>query len=184
MHLIVTQPADLPPLIIPLMFKFILQLLALVFAISMIDKGYTRWKFSKDNRMSKQEIKDEYRQRNGDPKIKAKIKQLQQQLRKKTTSLKHVKTADVVITNPTHLAVVLKYDRGLMPAPKVVCKAQGELVKNIKLLAKRHQIPIIENKKFARALFATVDLNQWISREHFPLAAMIFREIYRQKDIT
>ena len=90
----------------------------------------------------------------------------------------------MVITNPTHLAVVLKYDRGLMPAPKVVCKAQGELVKHVKLLAARHQIPIIENKAFARTLFASVELNQWINREHFPIAAMIFREIYRHKVIS
>ena len=150
----------------------------------MIDKLYTRWKFAKDNRMSKQELKDEYRQREGDPKIKAKIKQLQQQLRQKTASLEQIKTADVIITNPTHLAIALKYDRGLMPAPKVVCKAQGELVKHVRLLAARHQIPLIENKPFARALFATTDLNQWIGREHFPIAAMIFRDIFRQRIIN
>lgn len=176
-----TPPADFPYFIMALLSKLVLQLLALLFAWSAIDKIYTRWKFAKDNRMSKQEIKDEYRQREGDPKIKSKIKQLQQQLRQKTASLENVKTADVVITNPTHLAVVLKYDRGVMPAPKVVCKARGELVKQVKELAVRHHIPIIENKLFARALFATVDLNQWINREHFPIAAMILREIYQQK---
>ena len=178
-----TEPNNIQSLLMGLLFKIILQLLTLLFLLAIIDKLYTRWKFSKDNRMSKQELKDEYRQREGDPKIKAKIKQLQQQQRKKNASLEQVKTADVVITNPTHLAIVLKYDRGLMPAPKVVCKVQGELVNHVKLLATRHQIPIIENKLFARALFATVDLNQWISREHFPIAAMIFREIYRQKII-
>ena len=131
--------------------------------------------------MSKQELKDEYRQREGDPKIKSKIKQLQHQLRQKTASLEQIKTADVVITNPTHLAIVLKYDRGLMPAPKVVCKVQGELVKQVKLLAARHQVPIIENKPLARVLFATSDVNQWVHREHFPMVASIFRDIYRQK---
>ena len=159
-----------------------LQLLVLLFALAIIDKLYTRWKFGKDNRMSKQELKDEYRQREGDPKIKSKMKQLQHQLRQKTASLEHVKTADVVITNPTHLAVVLKYDRGLMPAPKVVCKAQGELVKQVKLLAARHHVPIIENKPLARLLFATSDLNQWVNREHFPMVASIFRDIYRKRN--
>ena len=110
------------------------------------------------------------------------MKQLQHQLRQKTASLEHVKTADVVITNPTHLAVVLKYDRGLMPAPKVVCKAQGELVKQVKLLAARHHVPIIENKPLARLLFATSDLNQWVNREHFPMVASIFRDIYRKRN--
>ena len=179
-----TAPSHYPFLLMGLLPKFILQLLTLLFAMAIIDKLYTQWKFAKDNRMSKQELKDEYRQPEGDPKIKSKIKQLQQQQRQKTASLKNVKTADVVITNPTHLAVVLKYDRGLMPAPKVVCKAQGELVKHVKLLAARHQIPIIENKAFARTLFASVELNQWINREHFPIAAMIFREIYRHKVIS
>lgn len=176
-----TSPAKLPSLLMSLLGKILLQLIALLFALALIDKLYTRWKFAKDHRMSKQELKDEYRQREGDPKIKAKIKQLQQQLRQKTASLEQVKSADVVITNPTHLAIALKYDKTLMPAPQVVCKARGELAKQVKLIAARHQIPMIENKLFARALYATTDLNQWIHREHFPVAAMIFREIYQQR---
>lgn len=178
---IITTPSHFLPLLTSLVSVFMLQLLILFFAVATIDKLYTHWKFGNDQRMSKQEVKDEYRQREGDPTIKAKIKQLQQKLRKKTASLDRVKTADVVITNPTHLAIVLKYDRHLMPAPTVVCKVQGDLVKRVKLLAARHQIPIIENKTFARALFSNVDLNQSISREHFPIAAMIFRDIYRQR---
>ena len=90
--------------------------------------------------MSKQEVKDEYKQKEGDPKIKNKIRQLQHQLRQKTASLKQVKTADVVITNPTHLAIALKYERGVMPAPKVVCKAQGEMVVQVKEIARKNGI--------------------------------------------
>ena len=176
-----TNPVDYPVLLVQLLSNIILQLLILLFALAFIDTLYTRWTFHKDNRMSKQEIKDDYRQREGCPKIKAKMKQLQYQLRQKTASLAQIETADVVITNPTHLAVVLKYERGLMPAPKVVCKAEGELVKQVKKLAQRHQIPIIENKPLARLLFATSDLNQWIAREHFPMVASIFRDIYRQR---
>ena len=176
-----TNPANLPSLMVPLLSKIMLQLLVLLFALAILDALYTRWKFGKDNRMSKQDLKEEYRQREGDPKIKSKIKQLQYQLRQKTASLEKVKTADVVITNPTHFAVVLKYDRGLMPAPKVVCKAQGELVKQVKRLAKRHHVPIIENKPLARLLFAASDLNQWVNREHFPMVAAVFRDIYRKK---
>lgn len=178
------SPTSAPGLLMSLISKLVLQLLGLLFAIAFIDKIYTRWKFAKDNRMSKQEIKDEYRQREGDPKIKAKIKQIQHQLRQKNASLEQVKTADVVITNPTHLAIALKYDRSSMPAPKVVCKAQGDLVSHIKRLAVRHNIPIIENKLFARALFATTSLNKWISKEHFPVAARIFRDLYRQREMA
>jgi len=179
----ITDPANFPILIMHLLLKIVLQLIVLLFALAVMDKLYTRWKYGKDNRMSKQELKDEYKQREGDPKIKAKIRQLQQQQRQKTASLEKVKTADVIITNPTHLAIALKYERGVMPAPQVVCKAQGEMVRQVKTLAARYQIPIIENKFFARALFATVELNQWISRDHFPVAAMIFREIYQQKTV-
>ena len=176
-----STPTHYPRLISALLSKILLQILALLFALAMIDKYYTSWKFGKDQRMSKQELKDEYRQREGDPKIKARIKQLQHQLRQKTASIEQVKTADVVITNPTHLAIALKYDRTCMPAPKIVCKVQGDLVKHVKLLAARHRVPIIENKSLARLLFVASDLNQWVQREHFPMVAMVFRDVYRQK---
>ena len=179
-----TSPELYPSLLIALLSKVILQLLVILFALAFLDTLYTRWKFGQDHRMSKQEVKDEYRQREGDPKIKAKIKQLQHQLRQKTTSLEHVKTADVVITSSTLLAVVLKYDRGLMPAPQVVCKAQGDLVKQVKRLAHDHHVAIIENKALAEILFAALGLNQWIHRDHFPKVAALFRDIYRQKAIS
>ncbi|KTD35773.1 flagellar biosynthetic protein FlhB [Legionella nautarum] len=180
--LLLTQsPQEHPNLIMHLILKLVLQLLLLLLALAMLDKLYTSWKYKKDNRMTKQEVKDEYRQREGDQKIKSKIKQLQQQLRQKNASLNQIKTADVLITNPTHLAIALKYERGSMPAPKVVFKARGEFANQARILAKRHQIPIIQNKPFAQALFARVELNQWISSEHFPVAALIFREIYRQR---
>ncbi|HBI21204.1 MAG TPA: hypothetical protein DDY37_01220 [Legionella sp.] len=174
-------PAEYPRVIIALLSKIMLQIVAVLFALAIVDKYYTSWKFGKDQRMSKQELKDEYRQREGDPKIKAKSKQLQHQLRQKTASMEQVKTADVVITNPTHLAIALKYDRNCMPAPKIVCKVQGDLVKQVKSLAARHHVPIIENKSLARLLFVASDLNQWVKREHFPMVAMIFRDVYRQK---
>ncbi|MBA2655968.1 MAG: EscU/YscU/HrcU family type III secretion system export apparatus switch protein [Tatlockia sp.] len=175
-------PTEHPLLIINLTIKLLLQLLSLLFVLALVDKIYSRWKFNKDNRMTKHELKEEYRQREGDPKIKVKIKQLQQQLRQRTSALNQVKQADVVVINPSHLAIALKYERNTMPAPKIVCKAQGELAKQVKILAKRHNIPLIQNKAFARALFARSELNQWIGQEHFPVAAQIFREIYRQRE--
>lgn len=181
LHLVLTQPIQDPEFMMGFLLKTIFQLVLLLTLIAILDKFYTRWKFNKDQRMSKQEIKDEYKQKEGDPKIKQKIKQLQHQLRQKTASLNQVKSADVVITNPTHLAVALQYDRAVMPAPKVVCKAQGDMVSQVKELAKKHGVPIIENKAFARMLFQTIELNQWISRELFPVAADIFREIYQHR---
>jgi flagellar biosynthetic protein FlhB/flagellar biosynthetic protein FliR/FlhB len=182
--LMVVSPLKHPDLIMHLLLKLVLQMLSLLFILALLDKIYLSWKYKKDNRMTKQEVKDEYRQREGDPKIKFKIKQLQQQLRQKTAALEQVKTADVVITNPTHLALALKYDRQSMPAPKIVCKAQGEFAARVRTLAQQNKVPIIQNKAFARALFATAELNQWISQEHFPMAAAIFREIYRQRELA
>ncbi|MDR3443398.1 MAG: EscU/YscU/HrcU family type III secretion system export apparatus switch protein [Legionella sp.] len=181
LQLALTPPSQHPVLFMHFLLKLMFQLLLLLAALAVIDKLYTRWNYAKDQKMSKQEVKDEYKQREGDPKVKSKIKQLQQQLRQKTASLKQVKTADVVITNPTHLAIALKYDRGSMPAPQVVCKAKGEMVVQVKELARKHGVPIIENKFFARMLYHSVDLNQWISKELYPIAAGIFKEIYARK---
>lgn len=176
-----TTPGHLPNHLMHFLLKTVFHLILVLCCIAIIDKGHTLWKYKKDNRMSKQEVKDEHKQREGDPKIKAKIKQLQLQLRQKTASLSQVKTADVVVTNPTHLAIALRYDKQVMPAPKVVCKAQGEMVREVKALAKKHNIPIIEHKTLARALHQSIDLNQWISADLFPVAADIFRTIYKQR---
>lgn len=176
-----TAPAEGLLLFMGVCFKILLQLTSLLTALGFIDLLYSRWQFAKNQRMSKQELKDEFKQREGDPIVKSKIRQLQQQLRSKTASLAEVQYADVVITNPTHLAIALKYDKGIMPAPKVVCKAQGLLAQEVKLLAQKYQIPMIEHKLFARTLFASIELNQWIKKEHFPVAAMIFRDLYQNK---
>lgn len=167
-----------------LMMRFILntslQIILILVLLALVDKKFTHWKFNKDQRMSKQEVKEEYRQKEGDPKIKNKIRQLQFQLRQKTAALQQIKTADVIITNPTHIAIALKYERGAMPAPKVVFKAQNKMVGPIKELARKYSIPIVENKLLARMLHYSTDLNQYINKELFPLTAQVFRELYRQ----
>lgn len=179
-----TAPTEAPRLFMHFLLSSLFQLLLVLSLIALIDKGYTLWKYQKDQRMSKQEVKDEHKQREGDPKIKAKIKQLQQQLRQKTASLQQVKNADVVITNPTHLAVALQYDRALMPAPKVICKVSGEMVLSVKKIAQKHHIPVLENKAFARALYQNIALNQCISHDLYPIAAGIFRDIYKQRALA
>jgi flagellar biosynthetic protein FlhB/flagellar biosynthetic protein FliR/FlhB len=159
-----------------------LQLVALLLALAFIDKKFTLWKFSKEQRMSKHDLKEEYKQKEGDPKIKNKIRQLQAQLRQKTAALKQVKTADVIVTNPSHIAIALKYERGLMPAPKVIYKAQNKMVVQVKELARKYNIPVIEHKILARMLHHSTDLNQYIHKDLFPLTAELFRELYRQSD--
>lgn len=169
-----------PSLFAHLILKVAFHLLAFLLIIALIDLLYSRWSFAKEQRMSKHDIKEEYKQREGDPKVKSKIKQLQRELRRKTTSLQHLKNADVIITNPTHLAIALAYDRNTMPAPKVVCKAQDMMVIEVKKIARKYGIPIIENKILARLLFHSIELNHWISQELYPLTAMVFRDLYAQ----
>lgn len=176
------SPSQYLEVIICFLLKLMLQLVLLLFFLAVIDKFYTRWNYAKEQRMSKQEIKDEYKQKEGDPKIKSKIKQLQNQLRQKTASLNQVKTADVLITNPTHLAIALKYEKGSMPAPQVVCKAQGDMAKQVKKLATKYRIPIIENKSFARIVYHSIELNHWITQDLYPIAASIFREVYTLRE--
>lgn len=154
------------------------HLFLVLFLFGIIDGLFTRWKYAKDNRMTKQEIKDEHKHREGDPKIKAKIKQVQKELLHRSASLNRVKEADVLITNPTHLAIGLKYHRGEMPAPQVICKACGDLALEAKNIAKRYRIKTVENKTYARALFRSVHLGQYIDQKFFPVAAAIYREIY------
>lgn len=177
-----SQSTPNPQLMMHFILKIMLQLVCLLFVFAFLDKGYTRWKFAKDQRMSKHEVKEEYKQREGDPKIKSKIKQLQMKFRQKTAALNQVKTADVVITNPTHIAIALQYTRHSMPAPKVVYKAQDKMVPQVKALAKKHHIPIIEHKVLARMLHHSAELNQYIGKELFPLTAQIFKALYQQRE--
>lgn len=181
LHLITAQPSQLPSLMMLTLGKILLHLILVLLAIASIDKLYTRWKYAKDNRMSKQEIIDEYRQREGDPKIKGKIKQLHQQQRQQTKSLASIKTADVIIKHSNTMAIALKYDKGQMPAPKVIGKGQGDLATRITQIATQYHITIIENKSLTEALFTTTHLNQSINRELYPLVAPIFRDLYRRR---
>lgn len=176
-----SQPSQVPELMMGFLLTLLFKILITLTLIAVLDTYYSRWKFNKDNKMTKQEVKDEYKQKEGDPKVKSKIKQLQAQLRQKTASLKQIQSADVVITNPTHLAIALKYDRSSMPAPKVVCRAQDKMVIEVKKIARKHGIPIIEHKAFARLLYQTTELNQFIAKELFPTAAAIFRTLYQQR---
>lgn len=170
--------------IIPFIIHIALKISLFLFFIAFMDKKFTLWQFDKEQKMSKQEIKDEYRQKEGDPKIKSKLRQLQKQLRQKTAGLKTIKEADVIITNPTHIAIALQYDKNTMPAPKVLYKAQNKMVSPVKKLARKYNIPVIEHKVLARMLHYSTDINQYIHKDLFPLAAGVFRQLYQREQIS
>lgn len=131
-------------------------------------------------KMTKQEVKDEHKQAEGDPQVKAKIKSLRFQ-RARKRMMAAVPKADVVITNPTHYAVALKYDLDAMSAPILVAKGTDLVAKRIRDLADEHDVPIVENPPVARALFAAVELDQEIPPEHYKAVAEIIGYVMRLK---
>ncbi len=161
---------------VELFFKVVLTLLVLAF----MDFAYQKWQFMKDMRMSKQEIKDEYKQMEGDPKVKARIRQLQAENSKKRM-LADVPRADVVVTNPTHFAIALVYDSSLALAPLVLAKGQDLLAQRIKDIAKEAKVPIVENKPLAQALYKVVEVGQIIPLEFYKAVAEVLSYVYRIK---
>lgn len=152
--------------------------LAMTF-LALFDYGFQRWELEKKMRMTKQEIKEEVKTREGDPHIKARIRRIQRELASKRM-MTQVPKADVIITNPTHLSIALKYDANL-PAPQVIAKGAGAVALRIRELAKEHNIPIVENKPLARTMFKTLKIGQVIPRELFNAVAEVLAYVYKLK---
>src|SRR5688572_23912454 len=132
----------------------LLMRLALILTlIGLLDLAYSRWTYSRQMRMSRRELKDEVKRREGDPQIRAKIRELQRERMKQMQSTGKVSEADVLITNPTHLAVALKYVRGAMDAPEVIAKGSDAAAADMRWRAARHGVPIVERPVLARQLY-------------------------------
>lgn len=153
-------------------------------AIAVADYFYQWWQHEKNMKMSKQDIKDEYKQMEGDPQVKAQIKALQQQ-RARMRMMQSVPQADVIIRNPTHFAVAIKYDSEVDNAPIVIAKGADSLAFKIIEVGEEHGVYIMENKPLARALFDLVDLDQAIPAEYYQTIAEILAFIYslRKKEL-
>lgn len=150
-------------------------------AISLADYGYTIYKHEKSLKMSKQEIRDEYKEQEGDPLVKSQRRRAARQI-SQNRSLGEVATASVIITNPTHFAVALRYDKDKDAAPVVVAKGADHLAAKIRELAKENDIPLMENPPLARALYRLVEPNQIIPNEFFGAVAEILAYVFRQKE--
>jgi flagellar biosynthetic protein FlhB len=147
-------------------------------ALALVDYVYQRWEYAESLKMSKQEVKDEYRQMEGDPLIKARIRRLQQEASRRRMFAELPK-ADVVITNPTHLAVALRYDGATMDAPVVVAKGARLMAERIKSIAAEHKIPVMENKPLARALYAGVPVGAQVPSTFFAAIAEVLAFVYQ-----
>ena len=146
--------------------------------ISILDFLYQKFDYEKNLRMSKQDIKDEHKNSDGDPLIKSKIKQRQREMAMRRM-MQEVPDADVVITNPTHYAIAVKYDDGNMDAPIVVAKGVDFVAQKIKLIAKEHDIVTVENRPLARSLYDQVEIGDRIPEEFFKAIAEILAYVYR-----
>lgn len=145
------------------------------------DYIYERVKFNKDMRMTKQEVKEEYKQSEGDPQIKSKIKQRMREASQRRM-MQALPEADVVITNPTHLAVAIKYDSEAHKAPVVLAKGEDFLAQKIKEIARDNKIEIVENKPLARMLYYNVDVDEEIPPELYQAVAEVLAFVYNQKN--
>ena len=145
--------------------------------VGLADVIYQRRKFKKDNKMTKQEVKDEYKNAEGDPQIKGKIKQRMREASQRRM-MQNVPQADVVITNPTHIAVAIRYNREEDEAPRVVAKGEGYVALRIREIAQDNSISIVENKPLARSLYSSVDIDQEIPPELYQAVATILAGIY------
>ena len=154
--------------------------LSVYFVFALLDYAWQRYTFSQQLKMSKQEVKDEYKQSEGDPKIKAKLAQLRQQ-RARKRMIQRVPEADVIITNPTHFAVALKYDREKMGAPMVIAKGMDLIALKIREIAKENNIPIQESPPLARGLFDAVEVDQEIPEQFYKAVAEIISYVFNLK---
>lgn len=152
------------------------------FSLAVIDFFIERWRFERSIRMSKEEIKEEMKETEGDPLIKARIKSIQMDMARKRM-LQKLPQATVVITNPTHIAVAIQYDAKQMPAPKVIAKGAEFMAEKIKEIAKRHDIPIVEDKPLARVLYK-LNLDSYIPPDLYKAVAKILAYIYKLRGIA
>lgn len=161
--------------------EFIFKACIAFLIIAAADYGVTKWKFLKDQKMSFKEIKDEYKNSEGDPNVKAALRQRRMQMLQQG-AMDAVPTADFVVTNPTHVACALKYVAEEMDSPMLIAKGTELIAKKIIDIAKEHNVPVIENPPVARALFKMVDINQSIPPELYKAVAEILMFVYKMKN--
>ncbi len=161
-----------------LFMKLMGAALACIAVIAAIDYVWQRHSFMKRNRMTKQEVKEEFKETEGDPKIKAKIRQIRNE-RAKKRMMAAVPKATVVVTNPTHYSVALLYESGKTPAPICVAKGVDEVAFRIRDIARKNDVPVIESPPLARALYATVEVDDVIPPEHYKAVAQIIGYVLR-----
>ena len=161
------------PLLFDMAGALMAKLMAVLLVLAAVDFIYVRREYARRMRMSRREIKDEYKQREGDPRIRQRIKELRVQLLKRAQAMRKLPQADVLITNPTRVAVAISYEHGVSPAPKVVAKGAGQLARKMRDAAFRHRVPIVQSAPLARALYREADDGGYVPEKWYPQVAKI-----------
>ena len=169
------------PILLKKLMNLSFRLAFLLLVIAVFDYVYQKWEFERSIKMSKQELKEEYKQMEGDPQIRSKIRQKQREMAR-SRMMSSVPKADVVITNPTRLAVALEYDREIMEAPVVTALGSGYLAGRIREIAAENGIPLVENKPLARALFETLEPGDTVPEELYKAVAEVLAFVYKMKE--
>lgn len=167
--------------IVDVCFRIFWRCVLAMFVLALMDWAYQKYDFEKNLRMSKQEVKDEFKQSEGDPMVKGRIRSIQREQAKKRM-MASVPDADVVVTNPTHFAVALAYNASEMDAPQVIAKGMNLLAEKLKTIAREHGVPVVEDPPLARALYRQVEVGQAIPYELYEATATILAHVYRQKN--
>lgn len=163
---------------VELTYTLAVRLGLLLLLLALIDYAYQRWEFERSLKMTKQEVRDELRKMEGDPTVKHRQRQLQMRLAMQRIGL-DVPKADVVVTNPTHFAVALKYDEGTMSAPRVTAKGKELLAQRIRQVAEEAGVPIVERPPLARGLYAAVEVGQEVPQAYYKAVAEVLAYVYQ-----
>jgi len=161
-------------------FKVMTRSCYVIAVLALLDYLYQRWEFEQNMRMTKQEVKEEFKQTEGDPLVRARIRSIQREMARRRM-MEEVKKADVVITNPTHISIALRYDAATMTAPKVVAKGAEKLAFRIREVARAHRVPLVENKGLAQNLYKTVDIGREVPSDLYRAVAEVLAYVYGLK---
>ncbi len=161
-------------------FWIFIKVCLIMILVALLDYAYQKWKFLEDQKMTQKEVKDETKQTEGDPMVKSRIRQLQLEAARKRM-MADVPGADVVVTNPTRLAVALKYDGETMESPTVVAKGAGPVAENIRRIARENEVPLVEDKQLARNLYRHVDIGGQIPLDYYQAVAELLAYVYKLK---
>jgi flagellar biosynthetic protein FlhB len=176
-----TDIGDILPVIANISKTLFLTLFGILALFAVVDYAMQKFEMNKQLRMTKQEAKQEHKEREGDPMIKARIRAIQREVSRKRM-MQAVKKATVIITNPTHIAIAIYYDKDTMAAPKVVAKGADFMAQRIKKIAAEAGVPMVENVPLARTLYKTVKLNQAVPRALYQAVAEVLAYVYRLKN--